>query len=126
VRGRSRVQNLPDAMCTKTVVICDWWNGHAADRWGPPRINFFLFLILKISFLKKSLPCVFLTLGKLFIMCSINGTRQRASLPMTICRVQHIVAHGKRADSRSAVRWVLVLDPVKFLLVFIDLLPSCY
>ena len=41
---------------------CDlrlWWNGQVADRWGPPRIKFFLYSIFKINFLKISLPCVF-------------------------------------------------------------------
>ena len=37
-----------------TFVECD-----VADRWGPLRINFFLFSILKISFLKTFMPCVF-------------------------------------------------------------------
>jgi len=69
-----------------------------------------------------------------------KGLFADAYLPCAFCRVQHMVrslswifwplpcavAHGKRADSRSAVLWVLVLDPVKFLLVFIELLPSCY
>ena len=37
-----------------TFVECD-----VADRWGPLRINFFLFSILKISFLKTFMPCAF-------------------------------------------------------------------
>jgi len=139
--GRSRVRNLPDAMCTKTVVICDFGG---MDTWltGEVLHELIFFLIFKISFLKKFFAVCFLALGKLFYHVPDKWHTAKdlftdAYLPCAFCRVQHMIKSlswvfwpvpcaGKRADSRSALLWVLVLDPVKFLLVFIDLLPSCY
>ena len=73
VRGRSWVRIPPTALCAKNAAICDFGG---ADGWlagGVLPELFFLFSIFKISFLKNSF------LGKLFAVCPINGTWQRAS-----------------------------------------------
>ena len=47
------------------------------------------------------MPCVFLTLGKLFAVCPINGTRQRSYLPMPICRVSFAVCNTRQRVCRG-------------------------
>ena len=77
VAGSKPVDRVVHENWLRVVTLVEW---AVADRWGPLRIKFFLFSIFKISFLKTFMPCVFLTLGKLFA---------DAYLPCVFCRVQH-------------------------------------
>ena len=61
----------------KMPQLATWRSGCVAGWWGPLRIKYFLFPILKI-------------IGKLFAVCLINGTRQRISLSTPVCHVQHM------------------------------------
>ena len=131
MRARLRVRNLPDAMCTKTVVIRDfggmgmWLTGGVLHE-----LIFFLFSIFKISFLKTFMPCVFLTFGKLFAVCPINGTRQRISLPMPIYRVHFVMYNTQQKICRGyfgicRVPWHTTKEPIPIVYIT-KLSSSCF
>ena len=92
VAGSKPVDHVVHGNWLRVVTLVEW---AVTDRWGPLRI-FFLFSIFKICFLKTFMPCVFLTLGKLFAMCPINGTRQMSYLPTPICRVSFAVCNTRK------------------------------
>jgi hypothetical protein len=109
--GRSRVWNPPTAWCMNNLVICDfgwvggWLTSGVLSEFffcflflksvtsGVLSELFFLFPIFKISFLKKSLSCVFLAHDKeplyrcLFVVCLLCFLFLKSVFWKNLCRV---------------------------------------
>ena len=91
VAGSKPVDRVVHENWLRVVTLVEW---AVADRWGPLRINFFLFSIFKINFLKTFMLCVFFDTRQ--TLCRVPDKWHTAKvlfadayLPCVFYRVQH-------------------------------------